>query len=170
MKTRAQKKDDIAFLSDKMKNTGGVVVAQYAGLTVKAITDLRNRVRAEGGETKVMKNTLAKLAVKDSEFSGITDYLSGQTFLIYADDPTVPARVANDFSKDNENLVIMGGALPGEALDANRVKALANLPSLDQLRGKLVGILQAPAQKLVGVTQAPAAQLARVINAYAQKG
>ena len=79
MKTRAQKKDDIAFLSDKMKNTGGVVVAQYAGLTVKAITDLRNRVRAEGGETKVMKNTLAKLAVKDSEFSGITDYLSGQT-------------------------------------------------------------------------------------------
>ncbi len=170
MKTRAQKKDDIAFLSDKMKNTGGVVVAQYAGLTVKAITDLRNRVRAEGGETKVMKNTLAKLAVKDSEFSGITDYLSGQTLLIYADDPTVPARVANDFSKDNENLVIMGGALPGEALDANRVKALANLPSLDQLRGKLVGILQAPAQKLVGVTQAPAAQLARVINAYAQKG
>ncbi len=170
MKTRAQKKDSIAYLNDKMKNTGGVVVTQYAGLTVAAITDLRNRVRAEGGETKVMKNSLAKIAVDGTEFSGVTEYLSGQTLLIYADDPTVPARVANDFSKDNENLVIMGGALPGQNLDANRVKALASLPSLDQLRGKIIGILQAPAQQLVGVTQAPAAQLARVINAYAQKG
>lgn len=169
MKTRAQKTQDIEFFNEKMKNAGGVVVANYAGLTVSAITELRNKVRAEGGETKVMKNTLAKIAIKDTEFEGLNEFLAGQTVLIYADDPTVPARVANDFSKENENLEIIGGALPGEALDATRVKALASLPSLDQLRGKLVGLLQAPAQKLASVTQAPAGQLARVINAYSQK-
>lgn len=167
---RTQKKDSIAGFAAKTADMGSVVAALYSGLTVADMTKLRNKARAEGAEVKVMKNTLAKLALKGTEFEGVTSYLSKQTVLIYSNDATAPARIANDFSKENDKLVITGGALPGQSLDAAKVKALANLPSLDQLRSQLIGLIQAPATKVAGVLQAPAGQLARVVGAYANKG
>ncbi len=167
---RTQKKETIATFGAKTAEMGSIVAALYTGLTVADMTRLRNKARAEGAEVKVMKNTLAKIALKGTEFEGVTSYLTQQTVLIYSNDATASARIANDFSKENDKLVIVGGALPGQGLDAAKVKALANLPSLDQLRSQLLGLLQAPATKIACVVQAPAGQLARVVNAYAQKG
>lgn len=166
---RTQKKQSIEGFNAKMKEAESVVAVQNAGLTVAAMNDFRNRVRKEGGEVKVMKNTLARIAVKGTSLEGVTDFLKGPTILVYAKDATMPARLANDFSKENDKLVIVGGALPGQSLDANRVKALANLPSLDALRSQLIGLIQAPATKIAGVLQAPAGQLARVLKAYSEK-
>lgn len=167
---RTQKKESVAGFTARTAEIGSIVAAHYAGLTVADMTRLRNEARENGAEVRVMKNTLAKIALKGTEFEGVSAYLAGQTVLIYSADATAPARVANDFSKTNDKLVILGGALPGQGLDASRVKALANLPSLDALRSQLIGLIQAPATKIAGVLQAPAGQLARVVKAYADKG
>lgn len=166
---RAQKKQNVENFAGKMNDAGGVVAAHYAGLSVAQMTEFRNRVRKEGGEVKVMKNTLARLAFKGTGFEGITEFLKGQTVLIYSKDAITPARVTNAYAKENDKLVILGGSLLNQALDANRVKALANLPSLDVLRSQLIGLIQAPATKIAGVLQAPAGQLARVVKAYSEK-
>ena len=167
---RTQKKSTVEGFASKTSEMGSIVAALYAGLTVADMTRLRNEARSNGAEVRVMKNSLAKIALKGSEFEGVAAYLAGQTVLIYSNDATAPARVANDFAKTNDKLVILGGSLPGQALDASRVKALANLPSLDAMRSTLIGLIQAPATKIAGVLQAPAGQLARVVQAYADKG
>lgn len=167
---RTEKKNSIESFAKEMGEAGSVVAAHYPGVTVSQANDFRARARKEGATMKVMKNTLARLAVKGTAFEGITAFLKGQTILVYSKDPVLSARLVNDFSKENDKLVITGGAMPGETLDAARVKALANLPSLDALRAQILGLLQAPATKIAGVLQAPAGQLARVVNAYAQKG
>jgi large subunit ribosomal protein L10 len=166
---RTQKKDSIAGFAGKMEDAGSVVAAHYAGSTVTAMSDLRNRARKENAEVKVMKNTLARLAVKGTSLEGVTDFLKGPVVLVYSNDPVAPARIVHEASKENDKLVIVGGAMPGQALDASRVKALALLPSLDALRSRLVGLIQAPATKIAGVLQAPAGQLARVVKAYSEK-
>lgn len=166
---RTQKKDSVDGFASKMSDAASVVAAHYAGVTVSQANDFRARARKEGAEMKVMKNTLARLAVKGTALEGITAFLKGQTILIYSKDPVASARLANEFSKENEKLVITGGAMPGQTLDAARVKALANLPSLDALRSQIIGLIQAPATKIAGVLQAPAGQLARVVGAYANK-
>ena len=166
---RAEKREFVAQLNDTFKASASVAVAHYAGLTVAQMNELRSNMREAGGTVKVAKNRLVKIALKGTESEGMGDLFQGQTLIAYADDPVTAPKVLADFAKKNDKLVLLGGAMGSNILDANGVKALAELPSLDELRGKLVGLIQAPAQKLASVTQAPAGQLARVFGAYAQK-
>lgn len=167
---RSQKEELVASLHDTFAGAEMVVVTHNLGLTVGEMTSLRNELRAAGASFKVTKNRLARLALKDTKFEGIANLFTGPTGIAYSADPVAAARVAVKFAKDKEKFQVVGGALGDKALDVDGVKALASLPSLNELRGKLVGLLQAPATKVAGVLQAPAGQMARVLNAYATKG
>ena len=166
---RAEKSEMVATLNAVFKDTGAIVVAHYAGLTVADMTALRARMRAAGASVKVAKNRLAKLALKGTEAEGIIDLFKGPTVIAYSKDPISAPKVATDFAKTNDKLVILGGAMGRTALDPNGVKALATMPSLDELRAKLVGMIKSPATRVAQVVAAPAAQLARVVGAYARK-
>jgi large subunit ribosomal protein L10 len=166
---RAEKKELVATLNQVFSTTGVIVVAHNKGLTVNQVNDLRARMAQAGATVKVAKNRLAKLALDGTDAAGIKDLFQGPTMVAYAADPVAAPKVASEFAKSNEKFVVLGGALGKTVMDAKAVKALAELPSLDQLRGKLIGLLQAPATKIAGVLQAPAGQLARVVNAYATK-
>ncbi|MAU40004.1 MAG: 50S ribosomal protein L10 [Kordiimonas sp.] len=163
---RSQKREAVAFLKDVFSSSASVVVVHNTGLTVSEMSDLRTQMREAGASFKVAKNRLARLALDGTEFDSIAELLTGPTALGYSEDPVASAKVLVKFAKDNEKLVILGGAMAGQALDVNGVEALAELPSLDELRGKLVGVLAAPATKVAQVLQAPAGQLARVFGAY----
>jgi large subunit ribosomal protein L10 len=166
---RAEKKELVATLNTVFKTTGVIVVAHNKGLTVNQVNDLRGRMAKAGATIKVAKNRLAKIALDGTDAKGISDLFVGPTMVAYGMDPVSAPKVAADFAKINEKFVVLGGALGKTIMDANGVKALAELPSLDQLRGKLIGLIQAPATKIAGVLAAPAGQLARVFNAYATK-
>ena len=166
---RAEKTELVATLNQVFKSTGVIVVAHNKGLTANQVLDLRNKMAQAGATVKVAKNRLAKLALDGTDATGIKDLFVGPTMLAYADDPMAAPKVAAAFAKGNEKFVVLGGALGKTVLDANAVKALAELPSLDELRGKIVGLLQAPATRIAGVLAAPGGQIARVINAYATK-
>jgi large subunit ribosomal protein L10 len=166
---RAEKREFVTGLNGVFSNTGSVVVAHYAGLTVAQMNDLRSRMREAGGTVKVAKNRLAKIALQGTQSEKIQVLFKGQTLIAYSDDPVVAPKVASDFAKTNDKLVIIGGAMGETALDADRVKALASLPSLDELRAKIVGMVQTPATRIAQVVNAPAGQLARVFGAYARK-
>jgi large subunit ribosomal protein L10 len=166
---RAEKREFVTGLNDVFASTGSVVVAHYAGLTVAQMNDLRSKMREAGGTVKVAKNRLAKIALQGTPSENIQDLFKGQTLIAYSDDPVVAPKVASDFAKTNDKLVIIGGAMGETALDADRVKALASLPSLDELRAKIVGMVQTPATRIAQVVNAPAGQLARVFGAYARK-
>jgi large subunit ribosomal protein L10 len=166
---RAQKEELVKTLHDAFSNAGVVVVAHYSGLNVADMTQLRRQMREAGGTVRVAKNRLAKLALEGTQVDGIADLFSGPTCIAYSDDPVAAPKVAAKFAKDNENLVILGGAMGATMLDTSGVKSLASLPSLDELRGKMVGLLQAPAGKIAQVVAAPGAQLARVFGAKGQQ-
>jgi large subunit ribosomal protein L10 len=166
---RAEKSELVTSLNQVFKDTGTVVVAHYAGLSVAEMTAFRARMREAGAGVKVAKNRLAKLALKGTDAETIADLFKGPTVVAYSSDPVAAARVAIDFAKTNEKLVILGGAMGKQGLDANGVKALASLPSLDELRAKLVGMIQTPATRVASVVAAPAGQIARVIGAHARK-
>ena len=166
---RAEKRELVTGLNDAFKGAGSVVVAHYAGITVAQMNDLRTKMRAAGGTVKVAKNRLARIALQGTESENIIDLFKGQTLIAYSSDPVTAPKVASDFAKGNDRLVILGGAMGPTALDADGVKALATLPSLDELRAKIVGMIQTPATRIAGVVQAPAAQLARLFGAYARK-
>lgn len=163
---RTEKEELVAEMREVFANSSTVVVAHYSGLTVSEMEDLRGKMREAGAGFKVTKNRLTKLALADSKFEGIGELLSGPTAIAYSEDAVAAAKATMAFAKGNEKLVVLGGAMDETTLDVDGVKALASMPSLDELRGKLVGLLQAPAQKLAAVTQAPAGQLARVFGAY----
>ena len=152
------------------QDTGVLVVAHYAGMTVAQMTDLRSRMRAAGGQVKVAKNRLVKLALQDTPASGISDLFVGPTCMAYSKDPIAAAKVAVAYAKTNDKLVILGGVMGTTKLDVNGVKALAELPSLDELRARIVGVINAPASKLVRTINEPGAALARVLQAHADKG
>ena len=162
---RAEKRELVSTLNEAWKDTGVIVVAHYAGMTVAQMTDFRKRVKEAGGSVKVAKNRLAKLALKDTDSVGISDLLKGQTCLAYSDDPIAAAKISVKYAKENDKLVILGGAMGKTKLDANAVKALADLPSLDELRAKIIGLVQAPATKIARILKEPGAQLARVLHA-----
>ncbi len=166
---RAQKQAEIEELDQAFSESGVVVIAHYVGLTVAQISDLRGQMRAVGARAKVAKNTLARRAFEGKPGAKAAEHLKGQTLLAFSKDPIAAAKVAVEFSKKNEKLVILGGAMGATVLNADGVKALAELPSLDQLRGGLIGLLQAPASKIARVLQAPGGQVARVIAAYSEK-
>jgi len=166
---RAAKKALVETLHASLKDTGTIVVAHYAGMTVAQMTDFRKRIKDAGGSVKVTKNRLAKLALKDTDASGIIDLFKGPTVVAHSKDPVAAARVAVKYAKENDKLVILGGTMGKNVLDINGVKALAELPSLDELRAKLVGLLNAPATKIARTIKEPGGQLARVIQAKASK-
>jgi len=163
---RAQKERLVADLNKILQDMTLVVVTHQTGLTVAEATDLRRRIRAAGANFKVSKNRLTRLALEGTKFQALQSLLTGPTAMAYSTDPVAAAKVCVEFAKKNDKLTVIGGALGEQALDVEGVKALAMLPSLDELRGRIVGLLQAPAVKLAGVTQAPAGQLARVFSAY----
>lgn len=167
---RAQKEEMVASLRKTFDETNLVVVTHYSGLTVSDMGDLRNRMREAGASFKVIKNRLTRLALDGTKYQDLSDMFTGPTAMAYSDDPVAAAKVAVNYSKDNEKLIVLGGALGKERLDVAGVKALASLPSLDELRAKLVGLLKTPATRIAVVLQAPAGQVARVIKAHAEQG
>jgi len=166
---RSQKADSVATLNAVFNEVGVVIVTRNLGLTVAQSSALRGKIREAGGTYKVAKNRLAKLAAQESPYAGIGDFLTGPTALAWSVDPVAAAKAVVDFAKTNDKIEIVGGAIGGVVLDVNGVKALASLPSLDELRAKLIGLVQAPATKLAQLATAPAAKLARVFAAYADK-
>ena len=166
---RAEKREVVTALHDTFAKTGVVVVAHYAGLTVAQMTQLRSDMRSAGGQVKVAKNRLVKLALEGTEAKGIADLLKGPTCLAFSEDPIAAPKVAVKFAKGNEKFVILGGTMGAQVLDAKGVSSLASLPSLDELRGKLIGLIQAPASKIARTLNEPGAQLARVFGAYGNK-
>ena len=166
---RADKKAAVASLNATFGEAGVVVVTRNLGLTVAQSTDLRLKMRDAGAGYKVAKNRLAKIALNDTQYSPLSDLLTGPTAIATSGDPVAAAKVAVEFAKTNDKLEIVGGAMGSTVLDVEGVKALASMPSLDELRAKLIGLVQAPATKVVQVISAPAGQLARVFGAYAAK-
>ncbi len=167
---RAQKQELVTTLHEVFSNTGVVVVSHYSGLTVADMNSLRGEMRSVGALLKVAKNRLVKIALEGTPAKGVSDLFTGPTAIAYSDDPVAAPKVAVDFAKKNPNFVVLGGMMGEMVLDPDGVKSLASLPSLDELRGKIVGMLTQPATKIVQVVSAPGAQVARVINAYATKG
>ncbi len=166
---RSQKAESVAQLNAVFNEVGVVVVTRNLGLTVSASTDLRGKMGEAGAAYKVAKNRLAKLALKNTPYEGLEEYLNGPTALAWSADPVAAAKAAVDFAKTNDKLEIVGGSMGGQMLDADGIKALASMPSLDQLRGTLVGLINAPATKIARVVNEPAAKLARVFGAYGAK-
>ena len=167
---RARKAEVVSDLQKTLGDVESLVVTQNTGLTAAQVSELRVRTRKEGVDFKVSKNRLVLRALKGTRFEGIGPMLKGPVGIASSKDAVAAAKIIANFAKDNEKLVIVGGALGDKVLDTAAVVALSKLPSLDELRGKLVGLLQAPAQRLATLSQAPAAQVARVISAYASKG
>jgi large subunit ribosomal protein L10 len=166
---RTAKSELVATLGEVFKTTKVVVVAHYSGLTVAQMQTLRRQMKQAGANVRVAKNRLAKIALEGSEVASIAPLLKGPALIAFSGDPVAAPKVAVEFAKTNERFVILGGAMGTTALDPNGVKALAALPSLDELRAKIVGLIQAPATKIAQVLNAPAAQLARVVQVYASK-
>lgn len=166
---RTEKEGLVSSLNATLQTAGCVIITQQKGLTVAEVSRLRREAREQGAAYKVTKNTLARLALAGTKFEGLHGLLTGPTAITWSADPVAAAKVIVQFAKGNDKLTILGGAMPGQVLDTAGVQALATLPSLDELRGKLLGLIQAPATKVAGVLQAPAGQLARVFAAYADK-
>lgn len=166
---RAAKKQAIEDLNGVFKATGVAIVAHYSGLTVAQMQTLRKQMKQAGASVKVSKNRLAKIALEGTDVASIGSLLKGPTVIATSDDPIAAPKVAVEFAKTNEQFVILGGSMGKTVLDTDGVKALASLPSLDELRGKIVGLLVAPATKIAQLTNAPAAKVARVVQAYASK-
>ena len=166
---KAKKAEVVESLNGLFSDAGSVVVAHYTGLTVAEMSDLRARMRAAGASFKVAKNRLVVRALQGTAAEPIANLFKGPTGIAFSKDPIAASKVAVAYAKENEKLVILGGVVGKTALDVEGVKALAELPSLDELRGKIVGLIQAPATKRAGVIAAPAGQLARVIGAYSKK-
>jgi large subunit ribosomal protein L10 len=167
---RAAKKELVTTLNGVFKDTSVVVVAQNSGLTVAQMQTLRRQMKQAGAAVKVAKNRLAKIALDGTDAAVIVPLLKGPTVLAFSGDPIAAPKVAADFAKAHEKFVILGGAMGKTALNQDGVKALAALPSLDELRARIVGLIQAPATKIAQVVTAPAAKVARVVSAYANKG
>ena len=167
---RAAKRELVSTLHGVFANTSVVVVAHYSGLTVADMQKLRTQMRQAGATVKVAKNRLAKIALEGTDVASIGPLLKGPTLIATSSDPVAAPKVAIDFAKGHEKFVILGGAMGKTALNPDGVKALASLPSLDELRAKLIGLIQAPATKIAQLTTAPAAKVARVVQAYASKG
>lgn len=166
---RAAKAELATTLNEVFSNSGVVVVAHYSGLKVAEMQKLRQEMKQAGASVQVAKNRIAKIALEGTDVAGISPLLKGPALLAYSKDPIAASKVAVNFAKTNDKLVILGGAMGATTLNADGVKALASLPSLDELRAKLVGLVQAPATKIAQVVNAPAAKLARVFGAYAKR-
>jgi large subunit ribosomal protein L10 len=166
---RTEKREFVTGLNQALAATSMIVVTRNTGLTVAEVTDLRRKMGAAGATYKVAKNRLTYLALDGTQFDGIKPMLTGPIALAWATDPVAVAKTAVEFAKTNEKFVLVGGSLGTQTLNADGIKALAELPSLDVLRAQLVGMIATPATRIAGILQAPAGQLARVFGAYAKR-
>ena len=166
---RSEKNNFVQDLKEELKNSSSMIVAHYDGLSVSETDSLRKEMRDNGTKFKVTKNRLTKIALTDTPYESIADLFTGPTAIAYSSDPVAPAKVSVNFEKKFENFKIVGGCYEGEKIDISKINFLATLPSLDQIRGKLIGLLNAPAQKLASVVQAPGGQLARLISARSKQ-
>ena len=167
---RAEKVEIVDSLRGVFADAGVVVVTHFQGLNVAEVTELRRNMKDAGAKFRVTKNRLAKIALADTSFTPIADLFTGPTAIAYSEDPVAAPKAIVDFAKKNEKLVVVGGGLDGNLLSAAEVKALASLPSLDELRAKIIGMISTPAQRIASVLQAPGGQVARVISAHAEQG
>ena len=161
---RSEKKDFVSKLKDEISNSSSIIVAEYSGLTVAESENLRKEMRVNGAKFKVTKNRLTKLAISETQFKDISELFKGPTAIAYSDDAVAPAKVAVSFEKKFEKFKIIGGGYNGEKIDKEKIDFLAKLPSLDELRGKIIGLISAPAQKIASITSEPGAQIARLIS------
>ena len=167
---KLQKGQVVEQLQASFANAGTIVVTHYKGMTVAEITNLRKNMRKLGAEFRVTKNSLAKLALKDTKYAKLAELLVGPVALAYSEDPIAAAKGIVEFANDNEKLIILGGAVGEESVDINRIKTLSKLPSLDELRAQILRILNTPATRIACVLQAPGTAVARVVGAHATKG
>ena len=161
---RSEKVDFVSKLKDDFSNSASIIVAEYSGLTVNEVEVLRKEMRDNGAKFKVTKNRLTKLAIAETQFKEMSDLFKGPTAVAYSTDPVAPAKVAVTFEKKYDNFNIIGGGYNGEKIDKNKIDFLAKLPSIDELRAKLIGLISAPAQKIVSITIEPGGQIARLLS------
>jgi large subunit ribosomal protein L10 len=166
---RSEKQKFVSELAEVYQQSGSLIVTHYHGLTVKQITVLRRSLREKGAGFKIVKNTLSKIAADNAGIKQISELFCGPTAIAYSEDPIIAAKTIVEFAKLNERLKIIGGIVDNQLLNVDEVKQIAKLPSLDELRGKIIGVLQAPATRIATVLQAPATGLARVLQAFADK-
>lgn len=166
---RSEKEQLVSSMRQDLANSSLVIVAHQTGLTVAETLDLRRQMREAGAKFKVAKNTLIRLAISGTHNEGIHTLLSGPTTLAYSKDPVAAAKVTMKFANSNDRFKIVGGSLDGKVLNERDIETLSKLPPLDELRGKIIGIISTPATRVAGVLQAPAGQLARVFSAYGKK-
>lgn len=166
---RNEKKSTVAALREEFNNANTVVLFHYRGLTVDELTTLRNNMRELGASVKVSKNKLSKIAVKETQYESLSDLFKGPTAIAFSSDPVAAAKGVVEFAKKNENLTIIGGAANDDVMSEDKIRALASMPSLDELRAKLISMINTPATRIAGVLAAPGAQIARVLSAYSQK-
>jgi large subunit ribosomal protein L10 len=166
---RAKKSEIVDSLRGVFSDAGVVVVTHYQGMSVAEVTELRRGMREVGARFRVTKNRLAKIALAETPYASLADLFTGPTAIAFSSDPVAAPKAAVGYAKRNEKLAIIGGALGGSLLTAPQVRALADLPSIDEVRAKLVGLLTTPAARLISVLQAPGGQLARVLAAHAEQ-
>ena len=166
---RSEKKDFVKKMKDEFNNSSSIIVAHYSGLTVDQAEDLRKDMRNNGAKFKVTKNKLTKLALEDTQFKDIADLFTGPTAIAYSNDPVAPAKVAVNFEKKFDNFKIIGGGYESEKIDLDKINFLATLPSIDELRGKLVGLIMAPAKRITSLVKEPSRQIARLIATQSTK-
>ncbi len=166
---RSEKNNFVQKLNEELKNSSSVIVTHYAGLSVNETDNLRNSMRDNGAKFKVTKNRLTKLALAETQFESISDLFNGPTAIAYSSDPVAPAKVAVEFEKKFESFKIIGGSFEGEKIDKNKINFLATLPSLDGIRGQLVGLISKPAQKIASILQVPGGQLVRLFNSRSEE-
>lgn len=167
--SRAEKEQEVQELNERFTNDESIVVTHYSGLTVQELTEFRAALRAEGATFKVTKNSLAKIALKGTKFEGAADMFSGPTGVASSSDPVSAAKVAKKFSKDNEKLIIIGGAFGEKVLDVAGVEALAKMPSLDEVRATIAGLIMAPASNIASALNAPGSKVAGAVKAAGEK-
>jgi len=165
---RSDKKNLVQNLKDELDSSTSVIVTHYSGLTVNESEELRSEMRINGAKFKVTKNRLTKLALEQTQFKDLADLFTGPTAIAYSDDPVAPAKVAVSFEKKLENFKIIGGGYDGEKIDLEKINFLATLPSMDELRGKILGLISAPAQKIASIVKEPSGQLARLVSAHGE--
>ena len=165
---RSEKKEFVQKLKDEIDSSSSVIVAHYSGLTVEESEQLRAEMRSNGAKFKVTKNRLTKLALEQTQFKDIADLFTGPTAIAFSDDPVAPAKVAVSFEKKLEKFKIIGGGYDGEKIDLEKINFLATLPSIDELRGKIIGLISAPAQKIALIVKEPASQMARLVSSKSE--
>ena len=166
---RSEKKDFVDNIKDEIKNSSSIIVAHYSGLSVVETDNLRKEMRDNGAKFRVTKNRLTKLALEETQYKNIADLFTGPTAIAYSSDPVSPAKVAVNFEKKFKNFKIIGGGYEGDKIDLDKINFLATLPSLDELRGKLIGLLMAPAQKIASVVKEPGGELARLMSSRSKQ-